>query len=122
MLAYAGGSHPLDCTWCTCQQDSLNVSARECHRQTRLHKSDEKLETNVPGIYALGDIKAIRRSRIVVMMIPDFAHEPDREGKRYHREPNGALHTFYRPAARARRMTELEARGQKRKYRVAKMR
>ena len=52
------GSHLLIATGRTPNSDSLNLSAAGI--QTDKHgfiQADERLETNVPGIYALGDIK-----------------------------------------------------------------
>ena len=52
------GSHLLIATGRTPNSDSLNLSAAGV--QTDKHgfiQADERLETNVPGIYALGDIK-----------------------------------------------------------------
>jgi len=55
------GLASLIATGRTPNTDSLNVSARELPSTKRgFIKVNEKLETNVPGIYALGDTGRIR--------------------------------------------------------------
>ncbi len=117
------GSHLLIATGRTPNTDSLNVSAARIATDKRgFIKVNEKLETNVHGVYALGDIKGD----------PAFTHisYDDFRILRTNLIEKGSATIenrmvpytlFIDPQLGRIGMTELEARAQKRKYRVAKM-
>jgi pyruvate/2-oxoglutarate dehydrogenase complex dihydrolipoamide dehydrogenase (E3) component len=117
------GSHLLVATGRTPNTDSLNVSAAGIATDKRgFVKVNEKLETNIPGIYALGDIKGD----------PAFTHisYDDFRILRTNLIEKGSATienrmvpytVFIDPQLGRIGMTELEARAKKRKYRVAKM-
>jgi len=117
------GSHLLVATGRTPNTDSLNVSAARIAIDKRgFIKVNEKLETNIPGIYALGDIKGD----------PAFTHisYDDFRILRTNLIEKGSATIenrmvpytlFIDPQLGRIGITELEARAKKRKYRVAKM-
>ena len=117
------GSHLLIATGRTPNTDSLNVGAAGIATDKRgFIKVNEKLETNVQGIYALGDIKGY----------PAFTHisYDDFRILRTNLIEKGSATIenrmvpytlFIDPQLGRIGMTELEARAQKRKHRVAKM-
>lgn len=117
------GSHLLLATGRTPNTDNLNVRAAGIATDRRgFLKVNQRLETNVPGVYALGDIKGG----------PAFTHisYDDFRILRTNLLEKGSATTenrmvpytvFIDPQLGRIGMTELEARAQKRKYRVAKM-
>jgi pyruvate/2-oxoglutarate dehydrogenase complex dihydrolipoamide dehydrogenase (E3) component len=117
------GSHLLIATGRTPNTDSLNVSAGGIATDERgFIKVNAKLETNVEGVYALGDIKGG----------PAFTHisYDDFRILRTNLIEKGSASIenrivpytlFIDPQLGRVGITESEARAQKRKYRVAKM-
>ena len=117
------GSHLLIATGRTPNTDSLNVGAAGIATDKRgFIKVNGKLETNVQGIYALGDIKGD----------PAFTHisYDDFRILRTNLIEKGSATIenrmvpytlFIDPQLGRIGMTELDARAKKRKYRVAKM-
>jgi pyruvate/2-oxoglutarate dehydrogenase complex dihydrolipoamide dehydrogenase (E3) component len=117
------GSHLLIATGRTPNTDSLNVGAAGIATDQRgFIRVNAKLETNVQGIYALGDIKGG----------PAFTHisYDDFRILRANLIEKGSATTenrmvpyaiFIDPQLGRVGITESEARAQKRKYRVAKM-
>jgi pyruvate/2-oxoglutarate dehydrogenase complex dihydrolipoamide dehydrogenase (E3) component len=117
------GSHLLIATGRTPNADSLNVGAAGITTDQRgFIKVNGKLETNVEGVYALGDIKGD----------PAFTHisYDDFRVLRTNLIEKGSATidnrmlpytVFIDPQLGRIGMTETQARAQKRKYRVAKM-
>ena len=117
------GSHILMATGRTPNSDSLNVSAAGIATDERgFIKVNEKLETNVQGVYALGDIKGG----------PAFTHisYDDFRILRTNLFENGSATienrmvpytVFIDPQLGRIGLSESQARGQKKKYRLAKM-
>ena len=83
---------------------------------------NDKLETNVPGVFALGDING--GPAFTHISYDDFRilrDESDGEGKRVHRRAPGAVHGVHRSAIGPHRDDRSGSAREKREIRVAKM-
>ena len=117
------GSHLLVAAGRPPNTDLLNLEAAGVETDKRgFVEVDEKLETNVPGVYTLGDAKggpafthiSYNDYQVIEANLLD-------EGTCDDLRPPGALHGLYGPAARAGGLSEAEAREQGRDVRVATM-
>jgi pyruvate/2-oxoglutarate dehydrogenase complex dihydrolipoamide dehydrogenase (E3) component len=86
------GSHLLVAAGRVPNTERLNLAAAEIQTDKRgFIPVNERLETNVPDIYALGDINLLRR----------LSHHPHQSAggwEHYHGRPVGALRGLHRPA------------------------
>jgi pyruvate/2-oxoglutarate dehydrogenase complex dihydrolipoamide dehydrogenase (E3) component len=117
------GSHLLTAAGRTSNSDRLNLSSAGVEVDSKgLIQVNERLETNVPGIYALGDVKggpafthiSYDDFRIIRTNLLEGGHATTRE--RF-----VPYTVFIDPQLGRIGLTEAEARGQKRNIRVAKM-
>jgi len=113
---------PARCRGRTPNTDTLDVTAAGLAIDDRgFIKTDSKLATNVPGVYAMGDIKGVPLYAHFLRRFPHHPRQPTRKRDASIAGRFVPYTVFIDPQLGRVGLTESQAREQKRRIRVAKM-